>query len=244
MLKILGIVFLVLIVLFGGLLLWGFLKGSEIQEDFYEAVSSGDPDRVLGLMHDDLTKEIDRPVLAAWMAHFKERMGALKGLSKSNFSTKTENGVTTSKGKVEFEKGDVDSSLTLMDDKIVEFHVKSKNLEGPWLDSLADTTLYRERGKEYFDHLARGDFQAAFGMMHESLQTEMPLESLTSGMEGMKVKVGEMRSVTYDREEFTAGNPSTLEIYYSVECAERAAEGRVKFVFGNLRGDLIGFNIK
>ena len=71
MLKTLGIIFLVLIVAFVGLLIWGYLKGSDIQEDYYEAVLSGDADRVLDMLHPEFRKDVDKPVLAAWMKTFK-----------------------------------------------------------------------------------------------------------------------------------------------------------------------------
>ena len=71
MLKVLGAVFLLLIVGFVGLLIWSHEKGEATQERFYAAVDTQDPEKVLELFDVRLLEKVDAPVLAMWMKAFR-----------------------------------------------------------------------------------------------------------------------------------------------------------------------------
>ena len=140
-LKILGIVFLVIVVGFVGLLIWAQRKGSAEQEKFFKAVLSGEPKQVMDLLDPSVGDRVDEAVLAAWMSAVKEGLGEFKGLSKTNFNTSSEtvNGVAVveSKGTVNLEKGEATSELVLHDGKIVRFFVASEKVGTDWMKAPA-----------------------------------------------------------------------------------------------------------
>ncbi len=131
-LMILGIVFLVVVVGIVALLMFAQSSGSQHQEDFFAALYAGDTAKLTGMMHPELQKLVDAPVLAVLAQSMKENLGAFKGLSKTNFNTSSsyENGVkkVESSGEVLFEKGTATSELVYMNDLLTSFNVKSPKL--------------------------------------------------------------------------------------------------------------------
>ena len=185
-LMVLGIIFLVVIVGFVALLIWAQKSGSGLQEKFFLAVLSGEPNQVTAMLDPSAQKEVDEPVLAAWMQAVKTNLGGFKGLSKTNFNTsvnyKDGAKITESIGTVEFEKGDANSELVFRDDRIVKFLIVSKALPDDWFKGPVSTDLYRRKGKEFLTYVLENEPQKAFDMMHEALQTELPLDALKNWM--------------------------------------------------------------
>ena len=247
-LKILGVVFLVLVVGFVGLLLWSHQKGEAVYEEFYEAVLSGDTARVMERLHPELRAKIDEPVLAVWMAAVKTHLGAFDGLSAGNFSTssRTENGrsVVEAKGTVRFEKGDAKAELKLVEDQVVAFWLTADALPAEWFQEAPDVTSYVEDGREVLTLLLTGGMEEAYSRMHESLQREMPLEQLGPGLEGLHARVGDFVSMEATGHEFEPGDTPELKIHYAVTCKDKPAVGYVRYQFSPWKAHLVGFNLK
>ena len=74
-LKILGVVFLVLVVAIVALLVWAHGKGEKEMTTFFQAVETGQPEKVRALMAPELAKEFDPPIFKMWLDAFNERMG-------------------------------------------------------------------------------------------------------------------------------------------------------------------------
>jgi len=246
-LMVLGVVFLVLVVGFIGLLIWAQRSGATHQAAFFQAVESGDPRQVTALFHPALKEEVDEPVLAAWMKAVQANLGAFKGLSKTNFNTssKYENGawITESKGKVEFEKGEADAELVFRDNQVVKFHVQSDKIPADWFRGPASTDLYRERGKEFLSRFLNSQADEAYGMMHEGLKKNVSLDKFKAMIAQITEKAGKLKSITYDSEKLEPGENITLRVFYKIDCEKAPMVGNAKFEFVGLKGHLLGFNV-
>ncbi len=72
-LKILGVVFLILIVGFVALLFWAHGEGEAQQRKFFAAIASGDPDKLIAMMDPKTIGPIDPPILKMWMDQINEK---------------------------------------------------------------------------------------------------------------------------------------------------------------------------
>lgn len=247
-LSILGGVFLLIVGLVVLVLVLAKDAGSQRQEAFFKAVGSGQPRQVIELLDPRTTEEIDEPVLAAWMEQVNKNLGAYKGLSTTDFSTSTEtsNGVTrtSSKGTLNFEKGQAQSELVYQDDKIIKFHVQSPQIGDNWFKGPADATLYRQRAKAFLSALGEGKAKTAFDMMHPNLQKEMPLEKLTELSAAIAKALGTVTAVPCKSDTFgIVDGEQALTLLCEIQGANGILDARVRFKFIGLRGHLLGFNV-
>lgn len=248
-LVILGVLFVLVLLLCGGLVYWAKSVGTARQEQFFAAVNSGKAADVLPLMHPALVAEIDEPVLQAWMNEFNQRLGKFQGLSVLDFHTEArqEKNLTLleSSGTVNFEKGKAESNLTFHDDKIVRFQVNSDEMPKEWFKGPADSGLYRQRGEEFLRFALDGQPEKAFAMMHAALQDKMPLETLRSGVGKAMAEGGKLKAVTFEREEFEGGEgKESLKLFYKIQMEKAVLSGSVVFRFIGLKGHLVAFDIK
>lgn len=248
-LKILGIVFLVVIVGFVALLIWAQQTGSKHQEKFYQAVVSGDVDKVVAQLDPRLAAMVDKPVLAAWAKAVKEGLGDFKGLSKSNFNTKSSSkdgvSVLETEGTVLFEKGEGRSTILLGDDKVVRFFLDSDQVTLDFLKDPAIAELCKARGQEFLTSFLTGKADETFELMHAVLQNQLPLEKLSTMIANVTGKVGALKSVAFDSLKYAhpKGESFTLLLYYKVECANDSTTARVTFQFKDMAVHLNSFDL-
>lgn len=247
-LKVLGVVFLVLIVGFVGLLIWGHKKGESIQEAFFTAVLSGDPVKVKALFEPKVAEQIDSPCLAAWMAAVKLHLGSFQGLSGSGFNTSVshEGGQerVKSEGVVEFERGTANSRLMLVDDKIVAFHVDAADrMPANWFTKLDDTSLYEERAKAFLQALLAEDVDASLTAMHPELRAKFEREKLAAALAPLRARYGDVVGMRLASAEFKPGPRPEVVVRVFVDGAKEDGTGIVHFGFVEMRGVVIRFNM-
>ena len=240
-----GVVFLLLIVLFAGVLAWAMKFGAEYQERFFAAVDSGDSARVLALFHPALREEVDEPVLAAWIQAVNWQLGDFQGLTKTNFNTATrfDGGVrrTESEGTVNFEKGTAQSRLVFHNDQLIEFSVESDTLKD-WFQGPASTKIYRRRGAEFLGHVLGHEPEAAWGMMHPALQEVLPLAKLEA-MIANNSAAGPLKKIECHAENVAADAGHSLTVVYRVAGENAESLASVTFQFVGMKGHLVAFNL-
>ncbi len=248
LLKILGAVFLVAILGFLGLLIWSHEKGESVQEDFFAAVLSGDPEKVTALFDPEVARQIDAPYLKAWMDAVQLHLGAFKGLSASNFNTSVskDNGreVVKSEGTVEFERGDARSQLMLVDDRIVAFHVTAPGrMPDNWFTQLDDTSLYEQRATAFLRALVEGDVDAALAPMHPKLREKFDAATMGATLAPLKARYGAVEGTSVASSELETGSRPELVVRIAVDGAAEDGIGIVHFGFVEMRGVIIRFNM-
>ncbi len=248
LLKILGVVFLVVIAGFAGLLLWAHKEGESVQGAFFTAVLAGDPAEVKALFDPDVAQQIDTPYLAAWMAAVKLHLGAYKGLSGSGFNTSMSHDGgherVKSEGVVEFERGNANSQLMLVDDKIVAFHVDAPGkMPANWFTKLEDTSLYEERAGAFLKALLSADVEGSLAPMHAQLRAKFDPKTMAAALAPLKARYGDVQGMRVASAEFKPGASPEVIIRIAVDGSREDGIGIVHFGFVELRGVVIRFNM-
>lgn len=248
LLMVFGAAMLLLVAAVAALLIWAQRAGSEQQEKFFTAVTSGDPQKVLALCDPALAEQVDAPVLGAWMQEVQKQLGAYRALSATEFDTSmnaTDRGtVVTSKGVVHFEKGDAKSDLTFTDGKLTAFEINSDKIAGDWFQGFGDTKLFRDRGEGFVQKFFAKDVAGTASMMHEALRKEAPDDKIKSMMDAVVGAAGPVKSIKFLKEKFTTDDGQQLQIDYEVEAEKAKVVFNVKYRFIGLKGHLAGFNFQ
>lgn len=245
----LGGIFLVLIVGFGGLLVWAYRTGADQQQQFFDAIASGDPEQFIALMDKRLADQVDPPVLRRWMAHVNETLGPFQGLAKSSFETKknlTDSGwLTESSGDALFQNGTVQVGLRLLDGKLVGYEVTGEPLrQGDWLQDSPADELYRERARQLIRHLVMREADEALAMMHEKLRGRLTEEQLVTGMTRFAEQYGELEEIKITDERFVdTPDDKSLTVRMLCTFAKQKADAEVRYEFDTARGHITAFNI-
>jgi hypothetical protein len=230
-------------------MIWGHGKGEAVQQEFYAAVSSGEPGQVLALFQPELAEKVDAAVLALWMKAVTTNLGAFQDLAGSDFSinTRSEGGRShiESEGTVHFERGEGRSKLHLVDGKVIAFFLRSEKLPEVWFTEAPETSGYAADGRTLLEALMTPDrVEEAYGRLHESVRAEASLEDVRGMLEGVRARVGALRDVTSTKHTFTAGGAPTLVLEYEVACENGVADGRVRYQFDPWKGRIVGFHVK
>ncbi len=241
-----GVAVLLLVVVVGVLLVWAFWKGSNEQQEFFDAVLSGDSSRVMAMFDPALRQEIDEPVLAEWIAAVRNRLGNWKGLRKTDFNTssRVENGVriTESRGTVLFEHGEAESALVLQNGKIVEFNVSSDKLTD-WFTTLSDTSLYERQAEACLRAIMANNVAEAHAMFHDELKKVLSQDQLQAFVDETVPASGSLEEVTLVDKAFRSGNVPSLELAYRLKCEKQALDAKVGFQFPGLKGYILSLTI-
>ena len=214
-------------------------------KEFFADVAAEDVDLFLGKSTDDLKRDVDAPVLQAWMERFNEKLGAFQSTSGFNYGVNHTDGVTTTKisGTATFAQGEADVELVYYDNKLAGFTVKAPSLEGDWFTGPKDTTLYQERTQTFLTEFANGRTTEAYEMMHEALQKEVTDESLAKMTKSVGGEMGELKEIQIVGDEFSNDDGQVLTVNARVVGAKNTMDGTVDFRFIGLKGHLIGFNV-
>jgi len=247
--KILGVVFLVLILLVVGMLIWGHKAGSKRQEEFFKVVGTGEPEKLLQMIEPDLAKKVDKPVLGAWMKAINTNLGAFKGLSKKKFNTKsdTSGGVTTvqSKGTVLFEKGEAESELVFRGDRLVKFFVSSDKITNAWFKDEGIHALCRQRAQTFLTSFLANEADQAYALLHTAFQEQMPEDKFKAMVGRITTNVGALQKLTYRGVKYTdeKGKSFTVRLFYDVVCARGKTVAEVTFQFAEMAAHLNSFDL-
>ncbi len=245
-LKILGVIFLLLVIGFVALLFWAHGEGEDQQQRFFDAVATNDPAKLMAMMSPELASEFDPPILKLWMKAVNENLGAYQGVSATDFSTNTESTdkgqLTETKGEVEFEKGKAQVRLTLIDDKLVGFEVEADALKGVEWFTQPEPDLYQQRAKAFIENLVALEVDKAYEAMHPGLQKNITQEQLQAGMGRFVQKYGFLKEVEFVGEEFSKSDGKVNLIVRMVCTCEKAKlNAFVRFTFLGMKGHLIEF---
>lgn len=247
-LKIIGIVFLLLIVGFVVLMFWAHGEGEEQMQKFFDRVSTGDSKVFIEALETSKTGPVDPPVIKMWMDHFNERMGKYKGISATNFSTNkqfVDAGTTVEcKGLAKFEKGEVDVRIFLLNDKIISYSIEGEALRGPWLKLPLKGPFYRDRAIKFITVLCQRDVKVAKAMMDDKLSEKISAQQIQEGMGVLFKETGPLVEIKVVKEEFIdEEDEKTLKILLQCLFKKGQRMAYVDFTFSSNRGHLTAFKI-
>ena len=221
------------------------MSASSVQKDFFAKVDAGQVDELMQSMHPALQDEIEQPVMETLVQTINTKLGKLKGVTQTSFSSKMTDAGTRveTEASVEFEKGTATSKLVTVDGKLIEFDVQSDQLIG-WLGAPTSTALYEASAETFLTTFLTDGSGAAWDLCHESLQEAVKKEEL-AGMTAQVVgAIGALKSLKAVSAEAEDGaEVPTLVVTLEIVAEKAMTNGTVKFRFGGMRGDLSGFNV-
>lgn len=233
----------------------------DVQQKFFQAIQSGNPDKVLEHLHQDLLAALDRPVLHAWMTAVKEHLGDVKGISQKGLRgtykfdkqvSQSEKGEKSEKqvrvlnaaARVVFTKGTAQSELWVHEGKIIRFEVTSDKIPDNWIKDIQDTEMYRAEGAAFLKVLLEGEHEMAYDLQHETLQKVMTLEKLKAIGVDAKANVGKVKTVTWKSERFDIQPEKyKLRIRYKVVCEKESTDAVVDFQFLKMEARIVAFDL-
>ncbi len=247
-LKILGVIFLLLIALIVGLLVWAHGEGEQQQQKFFDAVATENTDTFFALFDEKAAKDMDPPVMKMWMKWVNAKLGKYQGLAASDFDTKSEarekGTLLKCSGTAEFEKGTAKVEMALLNGKIIGFEMESDTLKGNWLNKKPDGDLYRKRADMFIRHLIALEVTEAMPMLHESARKQLTEDGLQKSMTAFAKLSGPLKSIEVIDETFE-NTRGTKRLTIKMVCTfeKRKAGAFVRFDFDETRGHLIAFRL-
>lgn len=240
-------VFLAACVAVGALLMLAQNAGDQYQEEFFAAVASGDPEKLLSLCHDDIRQSIDPPMLAAWMDAYNGHHGEFQGLSLADFRTETkttaEGQLTISEGMVNFDGGPAKSRLVWLNGQIVEWKVDSDLLSDNWFSGPKSNDLYVARGEAFLRQFLGQEADAAYALMHPALQEALPREKFDAMVQTVAAEEGSLKSIAFEQAELDLTDGQWLTVYFQVQTEGSNFRSKVRFQFDGLQGHLLAFEM-
>ena len=209
------------------------------------ALASGEPSRVMAWLDSVAAKNVDEPVLAAWMAALREHLGACRSI-KGGFASETRQvdgaSATIYKGQARFAKGTADVAIEFRGNAVRDFSLDSEQLPDNWFKELPDTSLYQRRGKDLLTYLLTDRPRRAFDMLGEELRQDLTLDRLTMMTATGPLQRGELVSIAYATQRYRHdASGHYLTIYYDITSSKGRSRGQVQFRFTNLTGHVVRF---
>ena len=133
---------------------------------FFAAVEQGEVEPLLGMMHPQLARQIDPPILEAWLQAVAFRLGKVESIIPD--TTLVTDARQEFTADVVFTKGTAVAELVLLKNNIVAFEIKSASLTN-WFQRPTSLSLYSERGEQFLVSLADRDFSACRAVLHEKV---------------------------------------------------------------------------
>lgn len=246
-LKVLGVIFLLIIAGFVALLFWAHSEGEEQMSGFFQAVGTGQPEKVTALMTPEYAATFDPPILKMWMNAMNERLGTFQDMSSNGFNTSknTTNGVTRTEveGTAEFEKGDARVKMILIDEKISDLSIESKAMEENWFEK-PDEEFYKARVRTFIEHLVAGRIGEAIPLLTAQLVPLVSVDETKAGMARFREEYGPLEEITFTEVLFKSGtNDGAMRFLMSCKCEKGTVPAYVDLGFSGMRGEITAFQI-
>ena len=251
-LKILGIIFLILIVLIVVGLLFGHSKSDEKMQDFYDIIATNNPQMLLDECSPEFGATIDPPVLELWMKSFNTALGSYEGLSGTDFNINynSTNGqdVLTINGTANFEKGQAKTFIEKINGKITDIQINSEQFKGDdWLTE-PPTDFYKDKAIKFLSLLTDNPpkIEEAKKMLIPAMNKLLPPKSTQKGMENFLAAYGDRKSLEMTGKKFEMndddGNRS-LTLFFRYTGQKQSCDAYVKFAFNKLGSIIYAFLI-
>lgn len=242
-----GILFTLGSVSVAGCLLMASRITTNAHREFFDLVASADPNQLLEQSDDQLVRDIDAPVLQAWMNELNQALGNYKRTLVDGFKCNThqsENSrITEISGIAVFDRGQATASLTYIDGKLAGFRVDSDQLPSGWFTGPTDTTLYQERSEKFLQAMLQDRPLDAFTMMHEALQKEVTVDSLRLMGQRVIQVAGPIKKMNSTEQQFNDEEGQRLTVKTKVVGQNETMDARVIFQFIGMKGHLLEFGL-
>ena len=249
-LKVLGGIFLALILLFVGLIVYGQRSGEARLADYFKAAQGGSVAELQATLDPELAEIVDPELFARFIKALSDRYGEFEDIETNGFqfSEKEIGGkkVAEYRGTMVFAKGEVPLKVTFRDDKLAGLTIEDQALGQEILAASAgapdNLSAYQAKGQAFWEAAASGEAGAAFSMMSEPLQRAV-------GADTFAAKVGKvfgghtLKEVRFLSSAVEPGEEPRVELHYQLVVDDETIDAQTTFQFANFKGHLVAFNL-
>lgn len=208
---------------------------------FFAAVEQGEVEPMLGMMHPQLARQIDPPILEAWLQAVAFRLGKVESIIPD--TTLVTDARQEFTADVVFTKGTAVAELVLLKNNVVAFEIKSASLTN-WFQRPTSLALYSERGEQFLTSLADRDFSACRAVLHEKVAKKVNDQYLNESADLLVQQVGSRPQFNYQQAKLTVlpdERVQQMELIYEIEGDRGSVRCEMAFRFHGMQGHLVGF---
>ncbi len=219
-----------------------------LQQKFFTAMSSGDHQQVLALIHPFDVGSIHRPTFAAFAEQFAETTGKFKAIHPHELSAarsydKSGNQRTDAAGIVEFEKRRVELSCNHAYGLLEGFNFQDPEgfLEG-FAERIKDTSAFEQRGENWMREMLSGDVDKAMKMLMPSFYKEIEpkLAAIKKARSEFLAETGKLKSIKPSGKKYDKEN-QLWQMNYEMEFERDTGTGNVQFQCTAFNAGIFGF---
>lgn len=217
------------------------ISAAQEQQKFWDLIETQDASLFIATIEKDIRKEIDEPVAAVWLKSISKRLGKVKKIevTRTNILKKLTSRKSFSEAIVHCEKGTASSKLTMQDDQILAFTVRSKQMEN-WFQGVEDITSYRAMSQRFIAQFLSGQLDESYMMLHADLRKDVKKETIRKIMERLRKNGGALKKSTFRNSNYDA-KEERLSLFFNIECENAKGEAEIQIQFRAMTGDILGF---
>jgi len=208
---------------------------------FFDAVETGQVESIVNLMHPQLARQIDPPILEAWLQAVSFRLGPVIDIlpEDDQYTPKTQEYTAT----IQFKKGKAKVQLNLSNREIVKFEVKSDKLVN-WFQRPTSLKYYQQRGEKFLQELQAQKFESAKTLLHEKVAAQLTISELKSYAEKITKQTGENKSIRYRFAKLTVlpnEQLQQMDLFYEMKGERGTVQAELAIRFQGMKGYIVSF---
>ena len=235
------------VIALGAIVLLGFQATASMHKPVFRAIVAEDADTFLELCTPELRKEIDRPVLLAWMRGMNEALGEcqFEGGKQFNLQFASQSGVNaiTATGQMQFEKGIAEAEIVFVGGKMNGFNIDTDLLAKGWFTGPEDATMYKDQAERFLTGLMQANHESIVPMMHPELRKAAPDSKLSEITAIANELSGGLDSMEASNIEFTNAGNDELTVTFVVEGKVAPVTATATYTFIGMKAHLTAFNV-
>ena len=212
-------------------------------EQFFTAVQEGKVENLTRLMHPQLARRIDPPILEAWLQAVAFRLGRVEAIEEDVVITTGDRRELSA--RVHFTKGIAQAELVFVDQAVVGFEIKSDHLTN-WFQRPTSLQLYRQQGEQFLKAFTARNFEGCRQLLHEKIAQQLTDQYLTESLQTIEQEIGTLAEVQYQQARLTVLPDERLrqiDLQYEIRGNRGIVLLEIAIRFHGMQGHIVGFRI-
>ena len=215
---------------------------------FLEALGANDVEKIVALFPPQMQKNVERPVLAAFLLQMSRHLGEFEGVDQTQWfkQSRLEDGQFTAKveGEASFSNQKLEFLLQSEAGFLLSFNLFGLPADLSFVSKIEDKDHYLRQGEGLLRAMASGEFERGFAMLPASLLEDAgeQRQQFTDQVAGLTAGLGALNSVKSSSAELI--DDEYWRFHYTLEFENGRMLGWVEFEFSPLQGSIISFNLR
>ena len=213
--------------------------------DFLHAIASGNSQRLIDLFHPSHNSEIDQQAVQALMQEIRRQWGGLDTSSIDGIAIRSFNHASDEITKVSamlpFDNATVPAEWTYVYGHVKSFHFNSPDVAA-FPKNITDTSEYRSRSQQMFQHWFGGDPREAIKLLMPDLHNQNSFSEMVQTRKKINKELGEIQSIAFQEESWLESTNS-LKLSFLLTFSKGRAIGTTTISFDALHSLMVATKI-